>query len=608
LFEPALIELASIIILGIAAQWLAAKVRFPSILFLLIFGFIAGPITGFLHPDRLMGELLFPVVSISVAVILFEGGLTLRISELREIGKVVFILISVGVLVTWGIAAAAAYYLLALNLKVAILLGAILVVTGPTVIGPMLRQIRPVGKVADILKWEGIVIDPVGALLAVLVFEAILVGEAQQAGSLVFWGIVRTVVFGGVIGFVFARVLVWLIKRFWIPDFLQESVALMLVIAAFVTSNHFQEESGLLAATLMGLALDNQKQVSVKHIVEFKENLRVLIISSLFILLAARLQLSDFTPFNVATLGFLAVLIFIARPASVVASTFRSDLNWRERVFISWMAPRGIVAAAVASVFALRLEATGLEQTESLVPLTFLVIVGTVAVYGLTAGPVARWLNVAQSDPQGVLMIGAHAWARAIAGVLKAKGFRVVMVDTNRSNIAKARLDGIHAYHGSVLSEHILDEIDLNGIGRLLALTSNDEANSLAALNFAEIFESQELFQLSPQSDKKQDNDAYSAKHLRGRFLFGEEVHYTYLSNRFLVSGWTLKSTKLSKEFNFEAFKKYYAEKVLPLFLITEAGRLQVFTTDTSLEPKAGQTIIALIKETDAPESAREQK
>ncbi|NIR50645.1 sodium:proton antiporter [candidate division KSB1 bacterium] len=599
--EHQVIGLAGIIVLGIGAQWLAWRLKLPSILFLLVFGFIAGPVTGFLHPDELMGDLLLPVVSISVAVILFEGGLTLRISELREIGRVVLMLIFLGGMLTWAIAAASAHFLLDLNLNLSILLGAILVVTGPTVIGPLLRHIRPIGKVADILKWEGIAIDPVGALLAVLVFEAILVGEVQEATTMVLLSLVKTVFLGGLIGLILARLLVFLLKQFWVPDFLQETVTLMLVIVAFVSSNLFQEESGLFAATLMGLALDNQKTVAIKHIVEFKENLRVLIISSLFVLLAARLQINDFQHFTMESLIFLAILIFLARPFSVFMSTLGSDLTWRERLFISWMAPRGIVAAAVASIFALRLAEIGLEQTEYLVPITFMVIVGTVAIYGLTATPIARRLNVAQSNPQGVLIIGAHAWARDIAKTLQAKTFKVVMVDTNRANIYTARMEGIPSYHGSVLSEHILDEIELDGIGRLLALTPNDEANSLAALNFSEIFESEELYQLPPESEKKGEEETYSPKHLRGRFLFGEGMHYRYLSNRFLT-GATIKTTKLSKEFDYQAFQHYYGGSVIPLFLITGDNRLAVITAGQKIDPKSEQMIVAVVDESNESE------
>ena len=594
--EEKLIELASIVVIGIGSQWLAWKLRFPSILFFLVLGFVAGPVLKFIHPDGLLGDLLFPIVSISVALILFEGGLTLRLGELKDVGRVVITLIILGAAITWVISSAAAYYILNLDIRVSILLGAILVVTGPTVIGPLLSHIRPIKRVGRILKWEGILIDPVGAILAVLVFEVILAGEISAAGTVVFLGILKTILIGGVIGFGMAQLLIQLLRKFLIPDFLQESVAFVMVIGAFVFSNVLQPESGLLTVTLMGLFMDNQKLVSIKHIIEFKENLRVIIISSIFILLAARLQLSDFENFNLSTVLFLVVLIFIARPVSVFLSTIGSKLNWRERTFVSWMAPRGIVAAAVSSVFAFKLSESGIEGSEILVPITFLVIVVTVTVYGLTSYPIAKLLKVVQSKPQGILFVGAHSWARSMAKVIKEKGFNVIMVDTNRSNIKEARLEGLPAYLGTILSEHIADELDLDGIGRLMALTPNDEANSLASLHLSEAFERGEMYQLPPLSEKSGRELEFSAKHLRARFLFGEGVNYYHLNSLF-QSGWKLKSTKISDSFKYEDMKKHYQENLIPFFLIDENDNLFVSTMENPVEPESGDLIIALIKE-----------
>ena len=594
--EEKLIELASIVVIGIGSQWLAWKLRFPSILFFLVLGFVAGPVLKFIHPDGLLGDLLFPIVSISVALILFEGGLTLRLGELKDVGRVVITLIILGAAITWVISSAAAYYILNLDIRVSILLGAILVVTGPTVIGPLLSHIRPIKRVGRILKWEGILIDPVGAILAVLVFEVILAGEISAAGTVVFLGILKTILIGGVVGFGMAQLLIQLLRKFLIPDFLQESVAFVMVIGAFVFSNVLQPESGLLTVTLMGLFMDNQKLVSIKHIIEFKENLRVIIISSIFILLAARLQLSDFENFNLSTVLFLVVLIFIARPVSVFLSTIGSKLNWRERTFVSWMAPRGIVAAAVSSVFAFKLSESGIEGSEILVPITFLVIVVTVTVYGLTSYPIAKLLKVVQSKPQGILFVGAHSWARSMAKVIKEKGFNVIMVDTNRSNIKEARLEGLPAYLGTILSEHIADELDLDGIGRLMALTPNDEANSLASLHLSEAFERGEMYQLPPLSEKSGRELEFSAKHLRARFLFGEGVNYYHLNSLF-QSGWKLKSTKISDSFKYEDMKKHYQENLIPFFLIDENNNLFVSTMENPVEPESGDLIIALIKE-----------
>jgi len=593
--EHILFELGGIVILGILSQWIAWRLRFPSIFLLLIVGFVAGPITGIINPDSLMGDMLLPFVSISVAVILFEGGLTLDIRELREIGGVVLGLIIVGVIVTWITGAAAAFYILDLNLQVSILLAAILVVTGPTVIGPLLRHIRPSGKVADILKWEGIVIDPVGALLAVLVFEGIIAGGVQGATASVLLSLGKTILFGGLSGVAFAALLVLFLKKFWIPDYLQESMTLTLVITSYLVADFFQHESGLFATTLMGIAVANQKYVSVKHILEFKENLRVLIISILFIVLAGRLELEVFNNISLQSLVFLGVLVLIARPVAVFLSTIGSRLSTKEKLFLSWLAPRGIVAAAVSSLFALRMQEMGMEQAELLVPLTFIVIVGTVAIYGLTAAPVARGLKLSQSNPQGVLFLGARPLARKLATAIKANGFEVVLVDRNRTDISHAHMDNLQAIYGNMLSEHVIEEIPFQGIGKLMAFTPNNEANSLALFHFDEVFSREEQYQLCNAEDSEELSNAELPNHLKGRILFGNDMDLGYLE-RLFYSGWTVKSAKLTEEFDFDAYKAYYNGDVIPMFLITKDKRLLVKTTDTKFDPKPGQTIIAMVK------------
>jgi len=588
-----LIGLASIIVLGISAQWLAWQLKIPPILFLLVFGLVAGPVTGWLNPDLLMGDLLVPIVSISVALILFEGGLSLRLVELRAIGRVVINLITFGVLVTWALITILAVVLLHFNLEIAVLLGAILVVTGPTVIIPMLRHVRPTGKVNSILKWEGIMIDPVGALLAVVVFEAILAGGFQQASAVALASVLKTLLLGSLVGVVSAWILILLLKRYWIPDFLHESVTFMLVIGAFVVSNIFQKESGLFAVTLMGIVVANQKRVTVRHIVEFKENLRVMLISGLFILLGARLQLDHLNRLGVGSVVFLVLVIILVRPVSVLISTWKSELKWQEKVFIASMAPRGIVAAAIAAIFALRLSAAGYPQAEYLETITFMVIIGTVALYSITASPIARALGLARANPQGLLMIGAHSWARTIAKALKKEKFKVTMVDTNPSNIAAARREGLPAYHGSILSEHIFDEISLEDIGRLLALTSNDEANSLAVLQFIKIFERAEVYQLPFSVDDSRKGETAPHQHLHGRFLFGTECTYNQLTRRFAAGG-RIESVILSNNFDYEDFIAQHGDTVTPLFLITEAAKLVVFTKIDPPTPKPGQTLLFL--------------
>lgn len=592
--EKIIIELSALIILGIGAQWLAWRLKLPSILFLLVFGFVAGPLSGFLHPDRLMGDLLLPFVSLAVAVILFEGGLTLNLKEFRQIGKALVSLVSVGVVITWVIVSAAGVWVLGMELKIAVLLGAILVVTGPTVIGPLLRHIRPTGKVAGILKWEGIVIDPIGALLAVLVFEAIAVGEVQQAGTLALISSVKTILFGGLSGYFFAWLVISLLKRYWIPDFLHETVTLSAVVASYMISNHFQAESGLFATTLMGIVMANQKKVSIKHILHFKENLRVLIISILFIILSARLDLAVVSTISISSILFLAILIFVARPLAVFVSTLKARLTTREKVFLSWMAPRGIVAAAISSVFALRLDELGIPGGELLVPFTFIVIVGTVTVYGLTSAPLARMLSVAKANPQGVLFVGAHPWALEMAKMLKSFNFKVLLVDTNRSYINRARKAGITALHGSILSEVVLDDMPLEGIGRVISQTSNDEVNSLASLHLNDLFDREELYQLPPKSEEAGSENTYSPKHLRGRYLYASGMDYTQLTRR-VGLGAVIQAVKLTREFDYAAFKKLADGKAVPLFIVTESKNLVIVTADRKSEPLPGQILIALV-------------
>ena len=555
-----------------------------------------GPVTHLLDPNELFDELLLPLVSLSVAVILFEGGLTLNFRELRAAKNVVRNLVSVGVLTTWVVAAAAAHLIVGLELRVAVLLGAILVVTGPTVIMPLLRQVRAGGLVGPVLKWEGIVSDPLGALVTVLAFEVLFGGQAPAhlASS-----VLKTVIVGGGLGVAAAAVLAITVSRFWVPEFLHNGVALALVLASFAVSNMVQSEAGLLAVTVMGIALANQRFADVRHVLEFKENLRVLLISALFIVLAARLSFADLRDIGPEALLFVAVLMFVARPLGVAISTARSKLNWRERVFLMCVAPRGIVAAAVAAVFAIRLR--DIPDGTSLVPLTFLTIVATVLIYGLSAAPIAHWLKLADANPQGVLIVGAHSLARAVGAALKKHGFRVMLVDMNYAEVRAARMDDLPAYHGSILGEHTLEELDLGGIGRLLAMTGNDEVNVLAVQRFRPIFGRALVYQLAPFADER--DRASHAQHLFGRRLFRKEATYTRLQAR-IDAGDVIKATKLSESFDYKAFQMEYSSDAVPLFIVKEAGRLSVVTADQDVGPKAGQTLVSLV--TPKPERDEE--
>lgn len=593
--EDLIIKLTSIIVLGGIAQWIAWRIHFPAILMLLVLGFIAGPVTGFLNPEELFGDFFYPLISLSVAVILFEGGLSLRYRELSGTVKTVRNLVSIGILVTWIVGFTAAYLLLNLDFKISLLFGAILVVSGPTVIVPLLKHLRLTSRIGSIIKWEGIANDPIGALLAVLVFGVILIGNIKEASAFIVLELIKIVFAGIAVGFIGAVIVIIFIKKYWIPYFLQNPMVLMVVVVVFTASNSLQPESGLIAVTIMGLVLANQKYITLKHVVEFKEILSILLVSSLFIILSAGLKISDLKVIKIESFLFLLVLIFFARPMAVLLSTIGSKLDWRERIFLFWMAPRGIVAAAVSSIFALRLEESGYAQAYLLMPLTFFVIIGTVTIYGLTCSPVARLLKIAEPNPQGVLIIGAHPWARAIAKCLQRREFRVLMADTNRENISDARMEGIPAYYGSVLSENIFDEIDLGGIGRLFALTSNDEVNNLSTLHFLGIFDKKELYHL-PSNLKKDKMKDPTSPVLSGRILFGKEISYDYLTERF-TSGSEIKCTPLTEKFTYDEFKKLYGETAIPLFLVNNDVTLEVFALDNIPTPEPGQTLISLVEE-----------
>ena len=589
--EEILIGLASVITLGISAQWLAWRTKLPAILVLLTFGIIAGPITGFIDPDRLLGDLLSPFVSISVAIILFEGGLSLSMDEFRKIGGVVIKLITIGILVTWTLAALAAYYFLGLGLEISVLFGAILIVTGPTVIIPLLRQVRPTETAGSVIKWEGIVNDPIGAMMAVLVFEIIVAGGFSHISGHAGMVIITTIVDGTFFGALGAGIMYIAMKRHWLPDYLQNPVTLMVVIAIFTASNSLQHESGLLAVTVMGIMLANQKSVRVKHIIEFKENLQVLLISTLFILLASRLTMNDFTYFNMGSLLFLLALFFVVRPASIYLSTIGSKLTFKEKTFIAWMAPRGIVAAAISAIFALRLEQEGYAEAGQLVPYTFIVIIATVAIYGLSAKPVARLLGVAKAEPHGVLFLGAHEWTRMLAHTLQDLGLKVILADSNWENISKARKSGINTYYGNILSEYAVDEIDLEGVGILLALTPNDEVNSLASLRFSEEFGTSYVFQLAQSaSSKRRLKD--SAEFLGGRTLFSNDANYQFIQD-FMENDITVTSTKITDEFTFKDYQNLYGTQSIPVFVYA-GDTVEPFAVDNPPSPQTGNIIVAL--------------
>ena len=590
--ETALV-IALILVSAMLCQWLAWRVRLPAILFLLLVGIAAGPILNWIDPDALFGDLLMPMVSLSVAIILFEGSLTLNFQEIKGVGKVVQRMVTIGALTTWVIVSLATYFIFGFAWQVCALFGAVVVVTGPTVIVPMLRSVRPVRKVANILRWEGIAIDPIGALLAVMTYEFIVVSMEQPALNHVLWLFIQTLLVGTAIGVLAGFILGVLLKKQLIPEYLNNLATLSLVLLAFSGSNAILHESGLLAVTVMGMWLANMKDVDMHPILNFKENLSVLLISVLFIVLAARIDLDQLLVLAWPALALLIVMQFVARPLKVLVSTVGLDVNWRERAMLSWIAPRGIVAAAIAAIFSERLIAVGYTGAEYLVPLTFSVIIGTVVFQSATARIFANMLGVSEPSARGFLIVGANSFSRLIAAELEKHEFRCLLVDSNWENIRLARMAGLETYYGSPVSEDAEIYIDLSGIGNLLALSHQPSVNVVAAIHYSADFGSDRVFSIQNEQAGNQGEKHAIASAYQGVKLFDNELSYWQLIN-LVAKGYQIKSTVLSEAYTWAMYTKQHQADRIPLFVIDNKGFIRPVIASQSIDVTSGSTIIAL--------------
>ncbi len=577
------VQIALLVIVAVAATWLAGRLHIPSILLLMAVGLIAGPGFGLIDPDALFGEILTPVVSLAVGIILFEGGLSLRLREIQGQQRVIWLLVSAGVLITWMVGSGAALLFTDLPTGAAFLLGSILVVSGPTVVGPILRSVRPSRSVSSILKWESIFIDGIGAMVAVLTFDVLLVGFEESSPLSVGADVLMFVIVGVLAGGIAAVLTILPLRRHWVPEQLLSLFGIAAALAAFTVSNAFIHESGLIATTVLGLILANHRPIRTEQILRFSEIVRVLLIGVLFIILSARLTTDDLALLGFGTVGLIAALVLVARPLAVAVATWRSDLASAERWLLAGVAPRGIVAASIASVFALELESRGYAGAEKLVPLTFAVIMATVILYGLGTGPLARRLGLAESNQQGILIVGAGAVEQSIARALHDSGISVVMATTNRTDEYRARMDGLQTFYGNVLDEDIDLELELSGIGRLLALTPNDEVNTLACQRFTDVFGGAETYQL-PTAALPPGIET-SGAHLGGRTLFGDDFDYETLRHEF-ESGFELRRTQLSESFGADDLIEQEGG-VRPAFVVRNE-RLSVVTADTAERAVSG--------------------
>ncbi|MCU7995234.1 sodium:proton antiporter [Shewanella glacialipiscicola] len=582
--------LALIGVLSLFCQWLGWKLRLPAILPLLLCGLTLGPGLGFLNPDAIFGNLLFPIISLGVAVILFEGALTLNFKEIKDHGRMVTHLVIIGTAITWACITTATFYLLDFSWEIALLFGALVVVTGPTVIVPMLRSVRPKSQLASILRWEGIVIDPIGALLAVLVFEYITVSGDPTTHVLYALGSMLSLGLGlgAAAGYLTGQIL----RRNLLPHYLRNTAVLTLMLGVFVGSNLLQEESGLLTVTVMGIWLANMRGVDIAEILEFKETLTVLLISALFILLAARLDSNAMLDLGWGGVGVLVVTMLVARPLSIWVSGVGTSLSRADKWFLCWIAPRGIVAAAVSSLFAIKLEANNVQGADAIVPLVFLIIIGTVVIQSLTAGRWARFLGVKADSAQGLLIFGASKFSRELAKILKSKDVKVLLADSNWDNIRLARMDNIPVYFGNPASEHAETYMDLTGIGRVLIMSPYRQLNPLVSFYFQDLFGGKKVFELN-------NTEAGSARHQLSESykqrlcLFGDSVSYAKMAS-LMAKGAVLKVTNITENFSFEHFCKRYGETAMPLVYLTKDGKVVIVSGNDTVFPNSIELISLL--------------
>ena len=592
-----MLELAGIIILGILAQWVAWKLKIPAILPLILIGLLVGPIAAtyitedgskWIEPiwngekGLFPGDYLYNFVSLAISIILFEGGLTLKREEIKNVGPVITKLITLGAAITFFGVGIVAHKIFNLSWELSFLFSGLIIVTGPTVITPILRNIPLKKDISTVLKWEGILIDPIGALVAVLVFEFITVGGESGFTKTAFIEFGKIILFGTTFGFAFANALAYVINKKMIPHYLLNVVSLSTVLLVFVESEIFAHESGLLAVVVMGMVLGNGKLKNIKELLYFKESLSVLLISILFILLAANMNIDELMLlYSCKTLALFAIVVFVIRPLAVFASTINSKLKFNEKIFISWVGPRGIVAAGIASLFGSKLLKQGVEGAEYITPLVFMIVLGTVLLNATTARFFARIIGVFLKKSNGILIVGASNPARLIASYLRDKGKRIVIIDSNKQFIEQALEDNLEALNVNIYDDELTDNIELNDVGYLIALTANDTVNKQALENFSGVFGEHGSFKIASSTEI---NEATVEEKLH---FFTPKDDYINLSEAFRENP-IIHQVKIKDENQYkEVLSVLYAEeKSIPLFVEKGTGLYLITEYERDKRPK----------------------
>lgn len=606
-----MLELAAIIVFGILAQWIAWKMKIPAIFPLILIGLLLGPFSSlfldgkWIDPENIFaGKTMYYFVSLSVGVILFEGGLTLKFKEVRQIAGVVRNLLIFGSIIMLLGGAFAASYFLGMDYRVGLLFGSLIIVTGPTVIAPILQSVRPNKNISTVLKWEGIIIDPIGALVAVLVYELFFVasmgvGVHHDIGltQMMLKTFFLTISVGAFFGLFSGWALNTLLRKSLIPHFLINVLSLAFVIFAFAGADALQPESGLLSVTVMGIFLANVKTPNIDKILDFKEDLTVILISVLFIILASKIQLEQLMLLEINAVLVFLVVVFLLRPLVVFISSLGSDLNWREKVFIAWVGPKGIVAAAVASLFSLYLLGDKIHlpddlraDVELLVPLTFMIILGTVTLNGLSAKLVASLLGVVREDRSGVMMIGANEGSIAIAKYLERHGFSTTLIDLSKENVRHAKAEGLKVEERNILAEEN-EQFDLEDAGYLMALTSSNDVNIFACRKLKH--EISKTFRLITGNEIK-----FSALSRPKNILFGGDTDYFKFIDLVLQNP-QLNELVVSSANQLNELLTAERKSFIPV-LLRRSDKIELITVDFKYEFQEGDILAYIGKEQSA--------
>jgi len=599
--EGLILKVTAISVLGMAAQWLAWRTQLPAIVLLSLAGLLAGPVLGVLHPPTDFGALLQPMISFAVAVILFEGGLNLNFRELRETAVPVRRLVVVGGPLAWALTAGALLLVAGLSLPVAALLGGILVVTGPTVILPMLRQAKLSSRPASVLKWEGIVNDPIGAMAAVIVFEFAALGGDHAPASSFAWllGAAGIAVAGGV---ALGKGVVEAFARGLVPEHLKAPTLLAVVLVGFVAANQMKAESGLLTVTALGITLANAHFPSLEEMRRFKENLSVILVSAVFVLLTASLEpgaLLGILDWRI--IAFIILLLFVIRPLSIWISTIGSGMTWQERTLIGWIAPRGVVAVAVSGFFGSRLQHAGYPDAAAMVPLTFAIVFATVLAHGFSIRPLARSLGLVVTGRPGVLIVGASKWSVALARALIDLKVPVLLADSNWHRLRPARHANVPTHFGEILSEAASYHIELARYTWILAVSGNEAYNAFVCTHMAPQFGREKTLQLGPHEFDEHEHRGFAAT-ARGRTLISSGADLSVLEER-LDAGWIFQKTQLTEVYGWDQYQSERPEEAESLFVVRANGDLLFGRHLEQTAPKVGDTAVSF-----APAPARARR